>query len=77
MNSSKPKNLQSDLFCVFSLSDVFPVDIYLFKINNRNIKKSCEICSKLTVKTPERCQYVFIVNFEHISHLLLVFLLLT
>ena len=41
----------------------------------------CEICSKLTIKTPERCHWrrsgVFIVNFEHISHLFLVFLLLT
>ena len=39
----------------------------------------CEICSKLTKKTPERCHRsgVFIVNFEHISHFVLVFLLLT
>ena len=39
----------------------------------------CEICSKLTIKTPEqwRRSGVFIVKFEHISHLLLVFLLLT
>ena len=38
-------------------------------------------CSKLTIKAPERRQWrgsgVFIVNFEHISHLVLVFLLLT
>ena len=26
---------------------------YLFKVNNRNIRKRCEICSKLTMKTPE------------------------
>ena len=36
--------------------------------------------SKLTVKTPERQQWrrsgVFIVNFEHTSQLILVFLLL-
>ena len=31
-----------------------PVDNYMFKINNRNTKTTCEICSKLTVKTPER-----------------------
>ena len=41
----------------------------------------CEIYSKLTIKTLERRQWrrsgVFIVNFEHISHLVLVFLLLT
>ena len=31
----------------------FPANIYLFKGNNKNTRKSCEICSKLT-KTPER-----------------------
>ena len=40
-----------------------------------------EICSKLTVKTTKQRHWrrsgVFIVNFEHISHLVLVFLLLT
>ena len=38
-------------------------------------------CSKLTIKTPERSHWrrsgVFIVNFEHILHFVLVFLLLT
>ena len=55
--------------------------IYLLKVNNRNTRVRCEICSKLTIKIPERRQWrrsdVFIVNFEHISHLNLVFLLLT
>ena len=32
---------------------------------------------KVTMKTPERRPDVFTVNFEHISHLFLVFLLLT
>ena len=27
---------------------------HLFKVNNRNTRKSCEICSKLTIKTLER-----------------------
>ena len=31
-----------------------PVDIYLLKVNNRNTRTRCEICSKLTIKTPER-----------------------
>ena len=43
--------------------------------------QKCELCSKLTIKTPERRPWrlscVFIVNFEHIAHLFLVFLLLT
>ena len=53
------------------------LSIYLFKVNNRNTKKGCEICSKLTIKTLERRQWrrcdEFIVNFEHISHFFLVF----
>ena len=51
--------------------------IYLLKVNNRNTRTRFEICSKLAIKTPERRSGVFIVNFEHISHLVLVFLLLT
>ena len=31
-----------------------PVGIYLLKVNNRNTRTRCEICSKLTTKTPER-----------------------
>ena len=31
-----------------------PANIYLFKVNNRSTRKRCEICSKITVKTPER-----------------------
>ena len=58
-----------------------PAGIYLLKVNNRNTRARCEICSKLTIKTPERRYWrrsgVFIVNFEHISHLVLMFLLLT
>ena len=32
----------------------FPAGIYLFKVNNKNTRTRCEICSKLTIKTPER-----------------------
>ena len=56
------------------------VCIYLFKVNNGNTRTMCEVCSKLTIKTPEwrlRCSGFFIINFEHISHLVLVFLSLT
>ena len=53
----------------------------LFKVNNRNTRTRSKICSKLTIKIPERRHWrrsgTFIVNFEHISHLVLVFLLLT
>ena len=30
----------------------FPADKYMFKISNRNTSARCEICSKLTIKTP-------------------------
>ena len=43
------------------------------KLTIETLEKNCEICSKLTMKTPKRLQWrrfgVFIVNFEHISHL--------
>ena len=29
--------------------------IYFFKLNNRNTRKTCETCSKLTIKTREQC----------------------
>ena len=44
------------------LNSLHPSDNYIVKVNNRNTRARCEICSKLTIKTPE---------------LVLVFLLLT
>ena len=41
----------------------YPAGNYMFTVNNRN--------------TRTRCSSIFIVNFEHISHLVLLFLLLT
>ena len=55
----------------------YPAGIFLFKVYNRNTRTKCEICSQLKIKTPERRQNNFIVNFEHTSHLALVFLSLT
>ena len=53
----------------------------LLKVNNRNTRNKTEICSELIIKTPERHYWclsgVFIVNFEHISYLVILFLLLT
>ena len=63
----------------FGMSPSLPGN-YVFKVNNRNTRTRCEICSKLIIKTAERrqcCSDVFLFNFEHISHLVLVFLLLT
>ena len=33
-----------------------PATNYLFKVNDGNTRKSCEICSELTTKTPEERQ---------------------
>ena len=71
-------NVQHVVMTVFRGINTFtkttPIDIqtniYLFKINNRKTIKKCEICSKLTLN-------IFTVNFEHISHFFMVFLLLT
>ena len=49
-----------------------PAAFYLPKVNNRNTRRRCELCSKLTIKTPEQRPYitpysgVSIVNFEHV-----------
>ena len=37
----------------------YPAGIYLLKVNNRNTRTRCEICSKLTVKATERRQASF------------------
>ena len=37
---------------------LYPAGIYLFNVSNRNTRKRCEICSKLTIKTPERRQFL-------------------
>ena len=60
---------------------MYPLGIYLLKVVIRSTRTRCEICSKLIIKRPERHHWrrsgVFIINFEHISLLVLVFLLLT
>ena len=47
----------------------------MFKVSNRNSRTRCELCSKLSIKTPERRQWrrssIFINNFEYISYLVL------
>ena len=54
-----------------------PMCICLFKVDNRNFRTICEICSKLTVKTPDPRDWsrsdIFIVNLEQISRLTLLF----
>ena len=48
---------------------------FMFKVKNRNTRPRYEVCSKLTIKTPERrrsiyfppCSSVSIVNFEQVN----------
>ena len=78
---SKKANKEKLPKCTYSGSSIlegFPASIYLLKVNKRNIRTRCDICSKLTIKTSEQFQWdAFIVNFEDISHLVLVCPLLT
>ena len=62
---------------------LIPAGIYLLKVSNRNTRARCEICLKLIIKSPElklkiktSGSGVFIINFEHVSQLVLIFLLL-
>ena len=53
-----------------------------YDITSESILKHtrCKICLKLTIKAPGHCQWcysgIFIVNFEHVLHLVLMFLVL-
>ena len=54
----------------------------MLNVYDRNSRAKCEICSELRIKTPEPgCQWrpcgAFILNFEHISHHVIVFVMLT
>ena len=57
------------------------LEITCSKLTIETLETNCEISLKLTIKTLKRRQWrrsgVFIANFEHISHLVLLFLLLT
>ena len=67
------------MLAILMLPELSQLEFISSKLTTEELR--CEICSKLIIKTPERRQWrrsdVFIVNFENISHLLLVFLLLT
>ena len=70
----KQKGNTWNSICIF-----LPAWIYLFKVNYENTSTMRNIYSMLTIKAPERhwrCSGVFIVNFEHVSHIILEFLLL-
>ena len=57
-----------------------PVNIYLFKVKNRNIRKSCEIYSKLTKHQNDVTGVILmflLLTLNIFLHFFLVFLLLT
>ena len=68
-----------DLQCVFCLKSrvpstlcfftgIYPVDdVCLFKVNNENTETICEICSKLIIKTTERCHWRHWTDFTYCS----------
>ena len=39
---------------------LYPAGNYMFKVNNRNIRTMCEICSKLIIKIRERRQSLYL-----------------
>ena len=80
------RNLQFLAIEIFNVKDdltpnimkaVFRLGIYLHKVNNGSTTARREICLELTIETPEQRQWrhygIFIVNFKHISHLVLRF----
>ena len=68
----KPENIHINLQCLKNFTKSYPANIYMFKVNNRNTKKKCGICSELTIKTPEQHHYVQ----NNITDIVLVSLLL-
>ena len=72
-------------FKIFGLNMCLPSRKLLVQISNGNTRAIYKICLKLTIKTPtsfsvftaKHSSGVFIVNFEHVSHVVLVFPLLT
>ena len=40
----------------------YPAGNYKFKVNNRNTRTRCEMCSKLTIKKPERANGIVLVS---------------
>ena len=55
--------------------NIFLAGNYFTENNNRNTGPICEICSKLTIKTPEQCQWLLF-NVLLLSNIALMFLLL-
>ena len=57
----------------YHMSNHVPAGIYLFKVNNRNTWTMYEICSKLTIKIPERCWWSLLLTLNRFHTLLWYF----
>ena len=53
-----------------------PTDKYMFKVNNKQIRLICCICSKIKINTAWYSSGTFIVDVDRIQHINIVFLLL-
>ena len=51
---------ESDYGNIEYIQQINRANIYLFKVNNKNNRKRCEICSKLTMKTSERLVFLLL-----------------
>ena len=77
-NIYKAESLSKDVILLSMYESIAAVH-QTFTFSNSTIKalkKKSNICSELTIKTPERCQLrcygVFIVNLKHVFYLFLV-----
>ena len=53
---------------ISSCNPSHPVCNYMFKVNSRNTRTRCELCSKLTIKTHfTPCSSVSIINLEQVN----------
>ena len=63
LENGEIRTIKNHVFGHFSRSEnelsKTPSRHYLLKVNNRNTRTRCEICPKLTIKTPERCLAIF------------------
>ena len=79
VNTTKPFHTANQFSCFHNLMYISPAGVYLFEFSYGNARTMCKICSRLTIKTPERRHWhssgVFFVNFELISHIALTFLM--
>ena len=49
---------------IYSENILFPVGIYLFKLNNRSTRRQCDPCPKLIKKMPEQRQLTWTVSWS-------------